>query len=69
MLLVSGDLSINDTSISSALYDGQTWYPYLISTASTGAAGVVSQFFYSITSFSLSAARELPGFFSSTSSD
>lgn len=54
MLLVSGDLTINSTSISSALFDGETWYPYLVSSTATGSAGVISQLFYSITNFSLS---------------
>lgn len=58
MLLVSGALSINDTSLSAALYDGQDWYPYLISTSATGSAGVISQLFYSSTSFSLSGGRK-----------
>lgn len=58
MLLVSGALNINDTSLSAALYDGQDWYPYLVSTSATGSAGVISQLFYSSTSFSLSGGRE-----------
>ncbi|GAA6002971.1 hypothetical protein JCM10207_001925 [Rhodosporidiobolus poonsookiae] len=59
MLMVSGDLTINDTSVASALYDGQTWYPYLLATSSTGSAGIVSQLFYSITDFSLSGRSHL----------
>ncbi|KAK4057194.1 hypothetical protein OIO90_001689 [Microbotryomycetes sp. JL221] len=59
MLMVSGDLNINSTSVSSALYDGSAWYPYLVSTAATGSAGVVSQFFFSVTNFNLAAARHL----------
>lgn len=58
MLLVSGDLNINDTSISSALFDGHSWYPYLISTSNSGTGGVISQFFYSIANFQLSPGRE-----------
>ncbi|KAM0748462.1 hypothetical protein T439DRAFT_303994 [Meredithblackwellia eburnea MCA 4105] len=53
MLMVSGDLTINSTAMSTALFDGQNWYPYLVSTSSTGGSGAVSQFFYSITSFTL----------------
>ncbi|KAK4702801.1 hypothetical protein P7C70_g3422, partial [Phenoliferia sp. Uapishka_3] len=53
MLMVSGDLTINSTSASTALFDGETWYPYLTSTSTSGGSGVVSQFFYSITTFSL----------------
>ncbi|BGP40759.1 hypothetical protein JCM10449v2_004724 [Rhodotorula kratochvilovae] len=59
ILLVSGDLTINDTSVSSALYDGATWYPYLIATSATGSAGVVAQLFYSVSNFSLSGAHHL----------
>ncbi|GAA5977101.1 hypothetical protein JCM5350_003219 [Sporobolomyces pararoseus] len=59
MLLVSGDLTINDTSLSAALYDGQDWYPYLVSTSATGSAGVISRLFYSSTSFSLSGGHHL----------
>ncbi|GAA6049737.1 hypothetical protein JCM3770_004434 [Rhodotorula araucariae] len=59
MLLVSGDLTINNTTVSSALYDGASWYPYLIATSATGSAGVVAQLFYSVSNFSLSAAHHL----------
>lgn len=59
MLLVSGDLTINSTAVASALYDGETWYPYLLATSSTGTAGVISQLFYSVTDFSLSGASHL----------
>ncbi|KPV77610.1 uncharacterized protein RHOBADRAFT_51443 [Rhodotorula graminis WP1] len=59
MLLVSGDLTINDTAVSSALYDGASWYPYLVATSATGSAGVVSQLFYSVSNFSLGGAHHL----------
>ena len=59
MLLVSGKLQINETSVSSALFDGASWYPFLVATAASGSAGAVSQLFYSITNFSLSAAGNL----------
>ncbi|KWU43966.1 hypothetical protein RHOSPDRAFT_5691, partial [Rhodotorula sp. JG-1b] len=59
MLLVSGNLQINETSVSSALFDGASWYPFLVATAASGSAGAVSQLFYSITNFSLSAAGHL----------
>ena len=59
MLLVSGNLQINATSVSSALFDGASWYPFLVATAASGSAGAVSQLFYSITNFSLSAAGHL----------
>lgn len=60
MLLVAGDLTINSTSMSTALFDGKTWYPYLLATSALGSAGVVSQFFYENTSFNLASARESP---------
>ncbi|GAA5919969.1 hypothetical protein JCM1841_004401 [Sporobolomyces salmonicolor] len=59
MLLVSGDLNINDTSVSTALYDGENWYPYLVATSATGSAGVIAQLFYSVTDFSLSSGHHL----------
>ncbi|KDE04470.1 hypothetical protein MVLG_05118 [Microbotryum lychnidis-dioicae p1A1 Lamole] len=59
MLLVSGAMSINNTLIASALYDGAKWYPYLLATASTGGGGSIAQLFYSLTSFSLGMAHHL----------
>ncbi|GAA5891635.1 hypothetical protein JCM6882_006152 [Rhodosporidiobolus microsporus] len=62
MLMVSGDLTINDTSVASALYDGESWYPYLLASSATGSAGIVSQLFFSTTDFSLSGRSHLsPG--------
>lgn len=58
MLMVSGELNINSTSVSSALYDGSKWYPYLVSTSATGSAGVISQLFYSVVNFNLASARK-----------
>lgn len=58
MLLVSGDLAVNGTSVSSALFDGETWHPYLVSTASDGASGIISQLFYSVKNFNLSNASK-----------
>jgi hypothetical protein len=57
MLLVSGDLIINSTRVSSALFDGTTWYPYLVAQTATGTPGVISSLFYSVMNFNLSAAR------------
>lgn len=57
MLFVSGALTINSTTISSALFDGSSWYPYLIAQTAKGGTGVVSQLFYSVMNFDLSAAR------------
>ncbi|GAA5926124.1 hypothetical protein JCM10213_007377 [Rhodosporidiobolus nylandii] len=62
MLLVSGALTINDTDVAAALYDGESWYPYLLATGATGSAGIVSQLFSSVTDFSLSGKHHLsPG--------
>lgn len=57
MLLVSGDLNINSTSVSSALFDGESWHPYLISTSNSGKGGVIAQLFYSVANFQLSPGR------------
>lgn len=57
MLLVSGALTLNSTSVSSALFDGESWHPYLISSSTSGAAGVVSRFFSSVTNVDLSSLR------------
>ncbi len=59
MLLVSGDLTINSTAMSAALFDGASWYPYLIATAASGAAGSIANFYYSDTNFNLSASHHL----------
>ncbi|SCV69677.1 BQ2448_1071 [Microbotryum intermedium] len=59
LLLVSGSMSINNTVVASALYDGAKWYPYLLATATTGAGGSIAQLFYSLTSFSLAMAHHL----------
>ncbi|BGO92154.1 hypothetical protein NBRC10512v2_004420 [Rhodotorula toruloides] len=59
MLLVSGVLQINNTAVSSALYDGESWYPYLIATSATGSAGIIAKLFYSVSNFSLSGGHHL----------
>ncbi|KAJ7733100.1 cortical protein marker for cell polarity-domain-containing protein [Mycena olivaceomarginata] len=53
MLMISGSLA--DSSFgnaSSALFDGQNFFPYIVSTSSTGSSGTVSSLFRSFTSFS-----------------
>ncbi|KAJ7188405.1 cortical protein marker for cell polarity-domain-containing protein [Mycena filopes] len=53
MLMISGSLA--DASFgnaSSALFDGQSFFPYIVSTSSTGAAGTVSSLFRSFSTFS-----------------
>ncbi|OBZ68009.1 Polarized growth protein rax2 [Grifola frondosa] len=53
VLMVSGSLS--DSSFgnaSSALFDGQTLTPYIVSTSSSGSPGTISSLFHSFSSFS-----------------
>ncbi|KAF8210076.1 cortical protein marker for cell polarity-domain-containing protein [Mycena galopus ATCC 62051] len=53
MLMISGLLA--DSSFgnaSTALFDGQTFYPYIVSTSSTGSSGTVSSLFSSLATFS-----------------
>ncbi|KAJ7647465.1 cortical protein marker for cell polarity-domain-containing protein [Roridomyces roridus] len=53
MLMISGSLA--DPSFgnaSSALFDGQSFFPYIVSTSSTGSSGTVSSLFRSFASFS-----------------
>jgi len=53
MLLVSGALVDSSFGIaSSALFDGSTFIPYIMSSASSGAPGLVSSLFHSISNFS-----------------
>lgn len=60
MLLVSGSLS--DSSFgnaSSALFDGQTFIPYIVSTSASGTPGTISGIIHSFSTFSFSQKREL----------
>ncbi|KAL0956070.1 hypothetical protein HGRIS_002239 [Hohenbuehelia grisea] len=53
MLMVSG--SLFDSSfgnVSSALYDGQSFLPYIVSTSASGASGAVAALFHSFSNFS-----------------
>ncbi|KAJ7782990.1 cortical protein marker for cell polarity-domain-containing protein [Mycena metata] len=53
MLMISGSLA--DPSFgnaSSALFDGQSFFPYIVSTSSTGSTGTVSSLFHSFSTFS-----------------
>ncbi|WWC88721.1 uncharacterized protein L201_003634 [Kwoniella dendrophila CBS 6074] len=53
MLMVSGDLYFeNSGNVTSALYDGSTWYPYLVGTSSKGELGTGGSLFWSESSFS-----------------
>jgi hypothetical protein len=47
MLMVNGRLDIqNYGNVSSALYDGATWYPSILSTTGSGTPGTIRQIFY-----------------------
>jgi len=53
MLMVSGELSLQASgNVTSALYDGATWYPYLVGSSSTGDIASASQLFWSSSRFS-----------------
>ncbi|KAF7428381.1 hypothetical protein PC9H_007604 [Pleurotus ostreatus] len=54
MLMVSGDLDTSVGNISAALYDGQTLFPYIISSTGAGSPGSISSLFHSFSSFSFS---------------
>ena len=46
-LLVSGQLNLqNIGSVSSALFDGKSWYPYLLTSTTSGGAGALAGMFY-----------------------
>ena len=46
-LLVSGQLSLNNFGqASSAIFDGSSWYPYLLSATLSGSAGTANSIFY-----------------------
>ena len=59
MLLVSGSLVLSQGNLTSALYDGSNWYPYLIGTRSDGTLGSATGLFWSASSFSFSVASFL----------
>lgn len=53
MLMVSGLLSSSSFgTVSTALFDGQTFFPYINSTSAKGTPGAVSSLFYSFSTFS-----------------
>jgi len=52
MLMVSGDIYLEDGNVTSALYDGIAWHPYLIGTTSNGGLGRASSLFWSENTFS-----------------
>jgi len=59
MLLISGSLASNSFgNVSAALFDGQNFFPYFVSTSPSGGAGFVSQLFHSLASFSFNQRRK-----------
>lgn len=59
MLWISGSLQgSNFTQASSALYDGQNLYPYLVTSTASGDAGSISSFFHSFSTFSFTSRSE-----------
>lgn len=60
MLMISGDLVLSGQgNVTTALYDGSQFYPYLVGTTSTGTLGSASQLFWSTSSFSFNIASFL----------
>ena len=58
MLMISG--ALDDSSFgnaSSALYDGQSYIPYIVSSSSAGTAGAVAALFHSFSNFSFAQRR------------
>ncbi|KAF8585919.1 hypothetical protein K439DRAFT_1615502 [Ramaria rubella] len=61
MLLISGSLASDSFgNVSSALFDGQNYFPYIVSTSPAGGPGFVSQLFHSLASFSFNQRHFLP---------
>lgn len=58
VLMISGSLSTSSGNSSSALYDGQTLIPYIISTSASGTSGSVSSLFHSFKTFSFNRRSE-----------
>ncbi len=59
MLMISGALATSTGNASSALYDGQNFIPYIVSTSASGTAGSVSSLFHSFSSFSFNQRSKL----------
>lgn len=59
-LLASGQLALEGYGdASSAFFDGANWYPFIISTTPSGAAGSISSMFYSVSGFRLSKSKPI----------
>ncbi|KAF7315320.1 SH3 domain-containing protein [Mycena indigotica] len=53
MLMISGSLADSSFgSASSVLFDGQSFFPYIVSSSASGAAGTISSLFHSFSTFS-----------------
>lgn len=64
MLMVSGSLlSSVFGNVSTALFDGQNFFPYIQTSTSSGSAGFVSALFTSISNFSFNHRRKYPSLF------
>ncbi|CAE6426663.1 unnamed protein product [Rhizoctonia solani] len=61
VLFMSGSLASNSFgSVSTALFDGATVYPYISTVSTSGSTGFVSGLFYSVSNFSFEAKKFLP---------
>lgn len=59
MLMVSGSLSDSSFgNVSTVLFDGETFFPYILSTSASGAPGSIAGLFSSVSSFSFTQHRE-----------
>jgi hypothetical protein len=58
MLLVSGALADSSFGIASSALDGSTFIPYILLSAPSGAPGLVSSLFHSISNFSFTQHRK-----------
>lgn len=60
MLMASGNVFLAQSgNVSSALFDGQSWYPYLVGSTSTGTLAAASSLFWSEQKFSFSLVKYL----------
>lgn len=58
ILLAAGQLQLDSIgSFSTAIFDGTSWYPHLLTTTATGAAGSIASFFYPANSIDFSRHR------------
>ncbi|KAI8580309.1 hypothetical protein K450DRAFT_237864 [Umbelopsis ramanniana AG] len=61
MLMVNGQLElVGFGNVSSALFDGATWYPTILSTTQTGKPGTIKQIFYKAQSINYTTTHHTP---------